>query len=301
MHAVGVTGVPPRTGRSAWVLGSRQQADHFDGRKSISSTKLRCEAARTSDVRDVHSRPFAERDRVHGAPHDRIARRILSAVSHAGCFGARLRLRTGFDHAEHRRESRSGQVVGIDFGESQIQRASESAKELGIDNATFQQADCYSLPFEDESFDRVFSNALMEHLTDPVRAMREMFRVLKPGGMIGVSSPDWGGFILAPPSDALTAAVAAYTALQTRNGGDVNIGRKLGSQLSAAGFEGCQMSARYEIYPSLTLIGELPRLATRPRRRRRLGSNLPQTGADNLAACLLNAGFRASPGNARSI
>ena len=150
----------------------------------------------------------------------------------------------------------TGPVVGIDFGESQIQRASESAQELGIDNAVFEQADCYSLPFEDASFDRVFSNALLEHLADPVRAIREMFRVLKPDGMIGVSSPDWGGFTLAPPSDALTAAVAAYTALQTRNGGDVNVGRKLGSQLTAAGFEGCQMSARYEIYPSLTLIGE---------------------------------------------
>ena len=82
----------------------------------------------------------------------------------------------------------NGRVLGVVFGESQIQRANESAKELGIDNAAFQQADCYSLPFEDESFDRVFSNALMEHLTDPVRAIREMLRVLKPNGVIGVNS-----------------------------------------------------------------------------------------------------------------
>ena len=114
----------------------------------------------------------------------------------------------------------------------------------------------HSLPFDDASFERVFSNALMEHLTDPVRAMREMLRVLKPGGVIGVSSPDWGSFLLAPPSAALTAAVAAYTTLQTRNGGDVNVGRKLGSHLSAAGFENCQMSAQYEVYPSLPLIGD---------------------------------------------
>ncbi len=108
----------------------------------------------------------------------------------------------------------NGRVVGVDFGDSQIQRAIEAAKERGIRNADFQQADCYSLPFEDASFDRVFSNALMEHLTDPVRALREMLRVLKPGGVIGVSSPDWTGFVLAPPSDVLTTAVAAYTALR---------------------------------------------------------------------------------------
>ncbi|MFM9960929.1 MAG: methyltransferase domain-containing protein [Planctomycetaceae bacterium] len=149
-----------------------------------------------------------------------------------------------------------GRVVGIDFGESQIDRANKSVKEHGILNATFQTADCDSLPFEDASFDCVFSNALLEHLTDPVRALREMLRVLKPGGVIGVSSPDWSGFVLAPPSEALTAAVAAYTTLQSRNGGDVNVGRKLGTHLTSAGFVNCQMSARYEVYPSLPLIGE---------------------------------------------
>jgi SAM-dependent methyltransferase len=150
----------------------------------------------------------------------------------------------------------NGRVVGVDFGETQIHRATETARERGIRNATFQTADCNSLPFEDASFDRIFSNALMEHLTDPVHALRELLRVLKPDGVIGVSSPDWGGFVLAPPSDALTAAITAYTSLQTRNGGDVNVGRKLGSLLPAAGFEHCRMSARYEVYPSLPLIGD---------------------------------------------
>lgn len=149
-----------------------------------------------------------------------------------------------------------GQVVGIDFGETQIQQAIKSASQLGTRNAIFQTADCHSLPFDDASFDRVFCNALMEHLIDPVRAMRELQRVLNPGGAIGVSSPDWGGFVLAPPSDALTMAVEAYTTLQMSNGGDVHVGRKLGTYLAAAGFENYQLSARYEVYSSLPLIGE---------------------------------------------
>ena len=81
-------------------------------------------------------------------------------------------------------------------------------------------------------------------------------RVLKLGGVIGVSSPDWDGFILAPPSVALTAAVTAYRTLQTRNGSDVSVGCKLGPHLAAGGFENCQMSARYEVYSSLPLIGD---------------------------------------------
>jgi SAM-dependent methyltransferase len=149
-----------------------------------------------------------------------------------------------------------GNAVGVDFGESQIARAKANVSGTSPGNVTFQTADCYSLPFAADSFDRVFSHALFEHLSEPLRAMTELRRVLKPNGIVGLCSPDWGGFILSPPSDALTQAVLCYRALQTRNGGDVEAGRKLGANLMAAGFESVQMSARYECYPKLDFIGD---------------------------------------------
>ena len=149
-----------------------------------------------------------------------------------------------------------GKVVGVDFGPSQIERAQSSTARTGLANVTFQTADCYALPFPDSSFDRVFSHALMEHLATPLRAAKELYRVLNPGGVIGVCSPDWGGFILAPPSARLSEAIEAYTSLQTRNGGDVQVGRKLGEYLKASGFTRVHMSSRYECYSSLPLIGE---------------------------------------------
>src|ERR1700741_369822 len=86
-----------------------------------------------------------------------------------------------------------GLVTGIDFGGSQIERATARATEEAVSNVTFRVADCYALPFEDNTFDRIFSNALLEHLSDPVRALKELHRTLKPGGVIGVCGPDWGG------------------------------------------------------------------------------------------------------------
>jgi SAM-dependent methyltransferase len=149
-----------------------------------------------------------------------------------------------------------GQVVGVDFGASQIERATARAATEAVGNVSFRVADCYALPFESNAFDRIFSHALLEHLSDPARALKALHRTLKPGGVIGICSPDWGGFMLSPPSTELARAVEAYTNLQARNGGDVCVGRKLGLHLAAAGFEGVQMSARFECYPSLDFIGE---------------------------------------------
>jgi SAM-dependent methyltransferase len=149
-----------------------------------------------------------------------------------------------------------GSVVGIDLGATQIERAKANAAATGVRNVTFQSASCYTLPFEDNSFDRVFSHALMEHLSDPLRALKECWRVLKPRGVIGVCSPDWGGFVLSPPSSDLDSAISAYVGLQSRNGGDVGIGRKLGAYLTSAGFADVWMSARFESYPDREVIGE---------------------------------------------
>lgn len=146
-----------------------------------------------------------------------------------------------------------GDVVGIDVGGAQLEHARERARAAGV-RAIFREASVYSLPFADAEFDAVFSHALFEHLAEPLKALKEVCRVLKPGGCVGLRSPDWGGFVLHPWSEKLAGTLADYQALQRANGGDAFAGRKLAASLRQAQFARVQASAAYEVYPSAALI-----------------------------------------------
>jgi len=64
-------------------------------------------------------------------------------------------------------------------------QASSKMQHAGL-RAHFQQADVRSLPYDDQSFDVVMAAHVLEHLPAPQRALKEMIRVLKPGGMVFV-------------------------------------------------------------------------------------------------------------------
>jgi ubiquinone/menaquinone biosynthesis C-methylase UbiE len=146
-----------------------------------------------------------------------------------------------------------GSVMGVDRSEAQLNEARAAAGALPV---IFRAMDAYRLELEDESFDAVVSHALFEHLSQPLNALREVRRVLKTEGFVALRSPDWGGTVVHPSDEKLDAAMRARLELQTRNGGDVYAGRKLGGWLKRAQFKSVRTSASYEIYPENAPIVE---------------------------------------------
>jgi ubiquinone/menaquinone biosynthesis C-methylase UbiE len=139
-----------------------------------------------------------------------------------------------------------GQVTGVDLEGSQFTSAMEQARLEGL-HVDFRQASVYELPFPNGWFDAVFSHAVMSHLSDPPAALREFHRVLKPGGLIGVRAGDLGGLLIDAESDLAARGFQAYIEQQKKNGGDPQVGRKMGRLLRAAGFEVLKFGAAYEV------------------------------------------------------
>ena len=95
-------------------------------------------------------------------------------------------------------------------------------------NATFQTGDVYALDFPDASFDVVHAHQVLQHLTDPVAALREMRRVCKPDGVVGVPRLRLRGHDLVP-GDPRTRPLArrCTTTSRASNGAEADAGRRL--------------------------------------------------------------------------
>jgi len=139
-----------------------------------------------------------------------------------------------------------GQVVGTEIEESQVVLAREGASKRNLTNARFEVASIYELPFESASFDAVFISAVMSNLREPVRGLREAYRVLKPGGVIGIKEFDHGGDLFYPLDSVLKLYNECLWRLRRENGHDPQSGRKVGAFLLDAGFGEIEMSACYE-------------------------------------------------------
>jgi ubiquinone/menaquinone biosynthesis C-methylase UbiE len=85
------------------------------------------------------------------------------------------------------------EIVGIDISDDMLNTCRDRCADLP--NVSFEMADLYDLPFNEESFDVVLSVQVFEYLEDVQKALLELHRVLKPGGRLVLRDADWGTLI----------------------------------------------------------------------------------------------------------
>ncbi|MDD5362449.1 MAG: arsenite methyltransferase [Ignavibacteria bacterium] len=81
----------------------------------------------------------------------------------------------------------NGKVIGIDFTDEMIDKARANADKLGFNNVEFRFGDIEKMPVTANKADVIISNCVLNLVPDKVKAFKEIFRVLKPGGHFSVS------------------------------------------------------------------------------------------------------------------
>jgi len=129
-----------------------------------------------------------------------------------------------------------GEVIGVDNVAGVLDGARELARRRGQVNVTFEQADAYALPYDEGSFDVVYAHQVLQHVGRPLDVLREMFRVLRPGGLVAVRDADYGTMVHAPHDPRLDRWLELYHTVARGNGGEPDAGRFLRRWVVEAGF-----------------------------------------------------------------
>jgi len=134
-----------------------------------------------------------------------------------------------------------GGVVGLDREQAPL----VEAKTLAADtpNVAFVVGDVYALDFDDGAFDLVHAHQVLQHLTDPVAALKEMGRVCGPGGLVAVRDADYATMSWYPEEPALDRWLELYRSVARANRAEPDAARHLPRWAHAAGFSEVRTSA----------------------------------------------------------
>src|SRR5215471_12089582 len=169
---------------------SRSRAGEDGGMSSSSDTYLH---GHHDSVLRSHRWRTAENSAGYLLPRLRPDARVLDVGCGPGTITADLAARVP-----------DGEVIGIDAARDVLAQARQEAERRGQRNVRFGTGDVYRLDFADGTFDVVHAHQVLQHLTDPVAALREMRRVCKPGGIVAARDGDYGGIFWFPAEPGMT-------------------------------------------------------------------------------------------------
>ncbi|KAJ7361065.1 methyltransferase type 11 [Mycena albidolilacea] len=137
-----------------------------------------------------------------------------------------------------------GHVTGIErSAEDVLQVARDQAAAQGISNITYAIDDVLSLSFPDNSFDVVHAHQVLQHVSDPVLALKEMYRVAKPGGIVAARDTDFSAMAWYPETEGIFLWRKTHIQVARANGGEPDSGRRLLSYALEAGIPKGQITA----------------------------------------------------------
>jgi ubiquinone/menaquinone biosynthesis C-methylase UbiE len=127
-----------------------------------------------------------------------------------------------------------GHVTGVEYVPEPLEKARALASSQGVTNISFEVGDIHSLPFPDNSFDIAHAHQVLQHVADPIQALREMRRVVKSHGIVACresASMTWY-----PDSEGLEAWSELSTRMRRAKGGNPNPGSYIHVWAEKAGF-----------------------------------------------------------------
>lgn len=179
-----------------------------------------------ASVIDSHSRRTVENSAGYLLASLRPGLRVLDLGCGAGTITTGLAARVA-----------PGPVIAIDIDPGVLEVARTGAGRAGIDTIDFRIGDVYRLDLPDDSVDVAHAHQVLQHLADPVAALRELARVTRPGGVVAVRDGDYGAFTWYPEHAGLAEWRDLYRAVARRSGGEPDAGRHLVAWAHAAGLD----------------------------------------------------------------
>ncbi|MDT5040849.1 MAG: hypothetical protein QOE51_1834 [Actinoplanes sp.] len=129
-----------------------------------------------------------------------------------------------------------GRVTALEVTDAALDLARAEIGSRGLATVGFAVGDVHALDFADDTFDVVHAHQVLQHVGDPVTALREMRRVTKPGGIVAVRDGDYAAFTWFPELPELNEWLDLYERVARGNGGEPDAGRRLLSWANQAGF-----------------------------------------------------------------
>ncbi len=128
-----------------------------------------------------------------------------------------------------------GRVTALEMSGAAAALTRDEALRQGCGTVDVVVGDVHALDLPSGRFDVVHAHQVLQHVADPVQALREMVRVCRPGGVVAARDADFGGFIWHPVSPGLERWRELYVTAARANAGEPSAGRRLLAWARAAG------------------------------------------------------------------